>query len=90
VIEPGGCVHRGPESLGDPLEPLPLSEKKWTCLAVRIGLPWLVSLSEDGTSLDAPRLVTDGDVRGGRYVSGVVDLVVGQGQLQGWPGWGGR
>jgi hypothetical protein len=37
-----------------------------------------------------PRLVTDGDVKGGRYVSGVVDLVVGQSQLPGWPRWGDR
>ncbi|MGO8888428.1 MAG: hypothetical protein ACLP8X_31730 [Streptosporangiaceae bacterium] len=29
--------------------------------------------------LSAPRLVTDGDIKGGRYVSGVYDLVVGQG-----------
>jgi hypothetical protein len=54
------------------------------------GRPLLLSLSEDGTSTDTPRLVTDGDVKGGRYVSGVVDLVVGQSQLPGWPGWGGR
>ena len=32
-----------------------------------------------GGALAQPRLVTDGDVKGGRYVSGVVDLVVGQG-----------
>ncbi|MGP0038146.1 MAG: hypothetical protein ACLP4R_26805 [Solirubrobacteraceae bacterium] len=50
----------------------------------------LISLSEDGTSQDTPRLVTDGDVEGGRYVSGVVDLVVGQSQPPGWPWWGGR
>lgn len=49
------------------------------------GGPLLISLSEDGTSQDTPRLVTDGDVKGGRYVSGVVDLVVGQSQLPGWP-----
>ena len=40
--------------------------------------PLLISLSEDGASQDTPRLVTDGDVKGGRYVSGVVDLLVGQ------------
>jgi hypothetical protein len=48
--------------------------------------PLLISLSEDGTSQDTPRLVTDGDVKGGRYVSGVVDLVVGQSQNPFW-GW---
>jgi DMSO/TMAO reductase YedYZ molybdopterin-dependent catalytic subunit len=42
------------------------------------GRPLLISLNEDGTALAQPRLVTDGDVKGGRYVSGVVDLVVGQ------------
>jgi hypothetical protein len=42
------------------------------------GRPLLVSLNEDGQPLAQPRLVTDGDVKGGRYVSGVVDLVVGQ------------
>lgn len=31
-----------------------------------------------------PRLVTDGAVKGGRYVSDVVDLVVSQGQTLGW------
>jgi hypothetical protein len=54
------------------------------------GRPLLISLSEDGTSQDTPRLVTDGDVKGGRYVSGVVDLVVGQGQPPGRSWWGGR
>jgi hypothetical protein len=43
------------------------------------GRPLLVSLAEDGTALAAPRLVTDGDVKGGRYVSGVYDLVIGEG-----------
>jgi hypothetical protein len=43
------------------------------------GTPLLISLTEDGTALAAPRLVADGDVKGGRYVSGVYDLVVGQG-----------
>ena len=42
------------------------------------GRPLLVSLNEDGQPLAQPRLVTDGDVKGGRYVSDVVDLVVGQ------------
>jgi hypothetical protein len=41
--------------------------------------PLLVSLAENGTALAEPRLVADGDVKGGRYVSGVYDLVVGQG-----------
>jgi hypothetical protein len=54
------------------------------------GRPLLISLSEDGTSQDTPRLVTDGDVKGGRYDSGLVDLVVGQSQPLGWPWWGGR
>jgi hypothetical protein len=40
--------------------------------------PLLVSLKEDGQALSQPRLVVDGDVKGGRYVSGVVELVVGQ------------
>jgi hypothetical protein len=43
------------------------------------GRPLLISLIEDGTPLSAPRLVTDGDIKGGRYVSGVYDLIVGQG-----------
>ena len=43
------------------------------------GRPLLISLAEDGTPLTAPRLVADGDIKGGRYVSGVYDLVVGQG-----------
>jgi hypothetical protein len=38
-----------------------------------------VSLNETGAPLSEPRLVVDGDVKGGRYVSGLVDLVVGQG-----------
>ena len=42
------------------------------------GRPLLVSLNEDGQPLAQPRLVTDGDVKGGRYVSDLVDLVVGQ------------
>jgi hypothetical protein len=37
------------------------------------------SLDPDGVPLPQPRLVTDGDVKGGRYVSMVVDLVVGHG-----------
>jgi hypothetical protein len=43
------------------------------------GRPLLISLAEDGTALAAPRLVADGDVKGGRYVSGVYDLIVGAG-----------
>jgi len=39
--------------------------------------PLLISLNEDGQALAQPRLVVDGDVKGGRYVSGVVDLVAG-------------
>lgn len=36
----------------------------------------LVSLVEDGTPLTQPRLVTDGDIAGGRYVSGLLGLQV--------------
>lgn len=36
-----------------------------------------VSLNENGQPLRDPRLVVDGDVKGGRYVSGMEDLVVG-------------
>ncbi len=43
------------------------------------GRPLQLSLIEDGTTLAQPRLVADGDVKGGRYVSGVVDLYVGTG-----------
>jgi hypothetical protein len=43
------------------------------------GRPLQLSLNEDGGTLPQPRLVTDGDVKGGRYVSGVVDLYVGTG-----------
>ena len=41
----------------------------------------LVSLVEDGVALTQPRLVTDGDVKGGRYVSDVTDLVIGRAPL---------
>jgi hypothetical protein len=41
--------------------------------------PLQLSLNEDGTALPQPRLVTDGDVKGGRYVSDVVDIYVGTG-----------
>ena len=43
------------------------------------GRPVLISLTEDGVPQTQPRLVTDGDVKGGRYDSGVVDLEVGEG-----------
>ena len=42
----------------------------------------LISTIEDGVALTQPRLVTDGDVKGGRYVSGVFDLLVGDGARQ--------
>jgi hypothetical protein len=38
--------------------------------------PLLLSTVEDGVALAQPRLITDGDVKGGRYVSGVVELIV--------------
>jgi hypothetical protein len=41
--------------------------------------PLELSLNEDGVALPQPRLITDGDVKGGRYVSGVVDIYVGNG-----------
>jgi hypothetical protein len=43
------------------------------------GRPLQISLVEDGVALAQPRLVVDGDVKGGRYVSGVTKLVVGEG-----------
>lgn len=43
------------------------------------GRPLQLSLNEDGQALAQPRLVADGDVKGGRYVSGVVDIYVGNG-----------
>ena len=46
--------------------------------------PQQLSLNEDGVTLDQPRPVVDGDVKGGRYVSGTVDLVVGHGPIS-WP-----
>jgi len=45
----------------------------------RLGVLAAVLIALDGIPLSAPRLVTDGDIKGGRYVSGVFDLVVGQG-----------
>lgn len=41
--------------------------------------PLQLSLNEDGVTLAQPRLVADGDVKGGRYVSDVVDIYVGTG-----------
>lgn len=38
--------------------------------------PVLVAYTEDGRPLDTPRLVVPGDVKGGRYVSGLTDLRV--------------
>jgi hypothetical protein len=43
------------------------------------GRPLQLSLNEDGVALAQPRLVTDGDVKGGRYVSDIVDIYVGTG-----------
>ncbi|MFI5609600.1 hypothetical protein [Amycolatopsis sp. NPDC051903] len=40
------------------------------------GRPLLLSTAEDGAPLDLPRLVPLGDVKGGRYVSGVTALAV--------------
>lgn len=40
------------------------------------GRPLLLSLTENGAALAQPRLVTDGDVKGGRYVSDVDVLAV--------------
>ncbi|MEV7551944.1 hypothetical protein AB0N89_20175 [Amycolatopsis sp. NPDC089917] len=41
------------------------------------GRPLLMSTVEDGAALTRPRLIPAGDVKGGRYVSGVVTLAVG-------------
>jgi hypothetical protein len=49
--------------------------------------PLQISLNEDGTALAQPRLVVDGDVKGGRYVSDLVDLVVGHLPTAGGPWW---
>jgi hypothetical protein len=43
------------------------------------GRPLQISLNEDGVTLAQPRLIADGDIKGGRYVSGLVDLYVGSG-----------
>lgn len=40
------------------------------------GKQLLLSTNEDGTALAQPRLITDGDSAGGRYVSGMVVLAV--------------
>lgn len=49
--------------------------------------PLQISLNEDGVALAEPRLVVDGDVKGGRYVSDLVDLVVGHELTAGGPWW---
>jgi hypothetical protein len=49
--------------------------------------PLQISLNEDGAALAEPRLVVDGDVKGGRYVSDLVDLVVGHELTAGGPWW---
>lgn len=51
------------------------------------GRPLQISLNEDGTALAEPRLVVDGDLKGGRYVSDLVDLVVGNALQAGGPWW---
>lgn len=43
------------------------------------GRPLQLSLNQDGVTLAQPRLVADGDIKGGRYVSDVVDIYVGTG-----------
>jgi hypothetical protein len=43
------------------------------------GRPLQLSLNEDGATLPQPRLVADGDIKGGRYVSDIVDIYVGTG-----------
>jgi hypothetical protein len=43
------------------------------------GRPLQLSLVEDGVTLAQPRLVADGDTKGGRYVSDVVDIYAGVG-----------
>lgn len=48
------------------------------------GRTLLVSTIEDGVPLAEPRLVPGGDVKGGRYVSGLLELAVAG------PGCGGR
>jgi hypothetical protein len=48
-----------------------------------LGEQLLVSLNEDGVPQAQPRLVVSGDVKGGRYVSGVDNLVVGGGLFGG-------
>jgi hypothetical protein len=43
------------------------------------GRPLELSLVEDGVPLGRPRLVADGDIKGGRYVSDLVDIYAGVG-----------
>jgi hypothetical protein len=43
------------------------------------GRPLQLSLVEDGVALAQPRLVADGDIKGGRYVSDIVDIYAGSG-----------
>jgi len=43
------------------------------------GRPLQLSLIEVGVTLAQPRLVTDRDVKGGRYVSDVVNIYAGRG-----------
>jgi hypothetical protein len=44
--------------------------------------PVLLAVNEDGHPLTQPRLIVPGDVHGGRYVSDVVGVVVGQAPTQ--------
>jgi len=50
------------------------------------GRPLLISLVEDGAPLAMPRLITDGDIKGGRYDDDLTNLVVGGSLLP--PPWG--
>jgi hypothetical protein len=43
------------------------------------GRTLMLSLNEDHVALTQPRLIAGGDVKGGRYVSGVDNLAVGEG-----------
>jgi hypothetical protein len=55
------------------------------------GRPLLISLVETGQTFlsqgEGPRLVTDGDIKGGRYDTGMDDLVVGDTQPHPSPWW---
>jgi len=44
--------------------------------------PVLLAVNEDGQPLTQPRLIVPGDVHGGRYVSDVVGMVVGEAPTQ--------